>query len=279
MISIRHTDDKSSEEAEEKKTKQMLSSLRSFLLIVAFSVHNLFEGMAVGLEESSSGVWQLFSAVIIHSVAIIFCIGTDLVIAGCKPWKHVGYMILVSSVTPAGVIIGLVVSTGAGTHHLLVGVMQGLAAGTLLYITFFEVLERERLAKYGMSGITGVLIVIMAFTLMAGINSLGGGHSHGGGGHQQHIHHGHSHHEDHGEHQGDDLKHQLHSKFGDEVRKNYAKDFFVTNKKYDHFHEEYDINHGDHVHHIDSHSQHSDEPSDLYNNDELFDYDHITTDD
>ena len=29
---------------------------------------------------------------------------------------------------------------------------QGLAAGTLLYITFFEVLAKDKLSKYGMSG-------------------------------------------------------------------------------------------------------------------------------
>ena len=33
----------------------VLAGLRNFLLILAFSVHNLFEGMAVGLEDSVSG--------------------------------------------------------------------------------------------------------------------------------------------------------------------------------------------------------------------------------
>ena len=118
-------------------------------MIVAFSVHNLFEGMAVGLEESVSGVWQLFAAVIVHTVAIIFCIGTDMVVSGTKRWRMVAYMILVSAVTPAGVVLGIVLAHSASTHNLLIGVMQGLAAGTLLYITFFEVLEKERLSKYG----------------------------------------------------------------------------------------------------------------------------------
>jgi hypothetical protein len=33
--------------------------------------------------------------------------------------------------------------------------LQGLAGGTLLYITFFEVLSRDKLVKYGMTGILG----------------------------------------------------------------------------------------------------------------------------
>jgi hypothetical protein len=33
---------------------------------------------ALGLEETTSGVWKLFTAVIIHAVAIVFCIGEQL---------------------------------------------------------------------------------------------------------------------------------------------------------------------------------------------------------
>jgi zinc transporter ZupT len=55
---------------------KMVSSLRVFLVLVALSVHSLLEGMAVGLEDTSVGVWQLFLAIAIHSTAIVFCIGT-----------------------------------------------------------------------------------------------------------------------------------------------------------------------------------------------------------
>jgi hypothetical protein len=33
---------------------------------------------ALGLEETTSGVWKLFTAVIIHAVAIVFCIGEQI---------------------------------------------------------------------------------------------------------------------------------------------------------------------------------------------------------
>jgi hypothetical protein len=36
-----------------------------------------------GLEETSSGVWKLFTAVIIHAIAIVFCIGKSQS-SGCK---------------------------------------------------------------------------------------------------------------------------------------------------------------------------------------------------
>ena len=37
------------------------SSIRDFLTVVALSFHAVFEGMAVGLEDSISSVWTLFT--------------------------------------------------------------------------------------------------------------------------------------------------------------------------------------------------------------------------
>ena len=54
------------------------------MVVVALSVHSLFEGMAIGLEESSSGVWTLMLAISIHAVPIVFCVGTDMISSGLK---------------------------------------------------------------------------------------------------------------------------------------------------------------------------------------------------
>ena len=37
------------------KAAMVLASLRSVMVVIALSVHSLFEGMAIGLEESNSG--------------------------------------------------------------------------------------------------------------------------------------------------------------------------------------------------------------------------------
>ena len=117
----------------------MLSGLHTFLMILGFSVHNLFEGMAVGLEGSRRGVWQMFAAIIIHSAAVMFCIGTELVFSGSTLFRLVIHIMMVSAVLPAGVMVSLVSVSALTSQPLLVGAMQGLAAGTLLYVTFFEV--------------------------------------------------------------------------------------------------------------------------------------------
>ena len=55
----------------------------------------------------------------------------------------------------------------------MIGLLQGLAGGTLLYITFFEVLEREKLANIGMTGPFGCFLIILGFGLMAGLEAAG----------------------------------------------------------------------------------------------------------
>jgi len=168
----------------ENKRKKVASFLTSFVVVLALSIHSVFEGMAIGLEEEESGVWKLFVAVAIHATAIIFCIGTEMIADNTKTSLIVIYMVVLSLVTPLGIIIGIIVTEhmeeDSGEHVLAIGVLQGLAAGSLLYITFCEVLTRENLGKYGMPRIVGALSVLAGFTLMAGMEAGATGHSHGG---------------------------------------------------------------------------------------------------
>jgi len=181
------------------REKSFLSSVRGFLIVLALSIHSLFEGMAIGLEETDSGVWKLFAAVIVHGVAIVFCIGTEMISSGLKKKTILIYMLVLGVNSPVGVLIGLIVTlqieNPSGGHLLAIGVLQGLAGGTLLYITFFEVLSREKLTKYNMTGLTGILAIAFGFTLMAVMEGAGGhNHSHGGGGSLDHADHsGHNH--------------------------------------------------------------------------------------
>ena len=91
----------------------------------------------------------------IHSTAPVFCVEylpknnkrciTEMVSNNTKRSRLILSMVMLSIVTPLGVLLGLVLTlhsqTEAGAHVLLVGVLQGVAAGTLLYVTFFEVIR------------------------------------------------------------------------------------------------------------------------------------------
>lgn len=86
-------------------------------------------------------------------------------------------MVTLAFVTPLGVVIGMIVTEYVDEQSpmqtLVIGLLQGLAGGTLLYITFFEVLDKEKLSKLGMSSFTGCILIILGFGIMAGLEAAG----------------------------------------------------------------------------------------------------------
>ena len=270
----------------------MLKNIRSFLVVIALSVHSLFEGMAIGLEESDSGVWKLLMAVSIHAAPIVFCVGTDMISSGVKKIKIIIYMIVLSINTPIGILIGIIVTIhtehASPTHVFIIGLLQGLAAGTLLYITFFEVLCRDKLSKYGMSGLLGAVAVILGFTLMAGMEAAGPEHSHGGGGHHGGHHHGVGHHGGHGaekhsdrhvghshedHHDADHVLHFLEEQGHHDDHEEENEDHHQEHKKHeihteDHHRQHNEQHDDDHDEHHDEHDEEEDEHHDEHDEDE-----------
>ena len=58
------------------------ASLRGFLVILALSLHAVFEGVALGLGHTESSVWYLFFAIASHKYVIAFCVGMQFVSSG-----------------------------------------------------------------------------------------------------------------------------------------------------------------------------------------------------
>jgi len=146
------------------------TSIQGLLTVLALSFHAIFEGLAVGLEPSISSVVYLAAAIATHKLVISFCVGMELYVAGASTRATLGYLSIFSMVTPIGIGIGLALghlkndSENLGTTPTI---LQGMAAGTLLYVVFFEVLARERANEK--SGLLQLLAIIVGFTLMLGL--------------------------------------------------------------------------------------------------------------
>jgi len=257
------------------RERKMLFSLRNFLIILALSIHSIFEGMAVGLQLRPVDVWKLLVAIGIHDTAIHFCIGMEMFAGGIKRLHITAYFATLGIVTPIGVVIGIlatydVTSGGSAGQDLVIAILQGLAGGTLLYITFYEVLDREKLGKNGMTGLTGCLLLVAGFAGMAGLEAVGG-HSHGVPANPESLngdHHGHS----HGGHETTDSSHEHdhhdhgHPKSSEQFLKN-LRDSLLKYKE-DHDHEENDDHDHDHDDHDHDHGDHN------HDHDDLEDHDH-----
>lgn len=160
----------------------IVSSIRGLLIVMALSVHELFEGLAVGLEPTTSNVWYMFGSVSAHKVVIAFCIGVELMVHKTKPWLVIVYIFVYAIVSPIGIGrvenqiyrrhniefldlgIGIGVSNSDSDGIIVASVLlQGLASGTLLYVIFFEILSKHK------DGFIQYVAVVVGFFLMFGL--------------------------------------------------------------------------------------------------------------
>ncbi|XP_004609565.2 zinc transporter ZIP2 isoform X2 [Sorex araneus] len=141
--------------------------LRALVLLLSLSFHSVFEGLAVGLQPTIAMTVQLCLAVLAHKGLVVFGVGLRLVQIGTRArWAMVSIVSL-ALMSPLGLAIGLAVAQGdmQGGRGLAQAVLEGVAAGTFLYVTFLEILPRELaapespLAKWG--------CVAAGFTFMA----------------------------------------------------------------------------------------------------------------
>ena len=122
------------------------SSLRSLILLLALTFHSLFEGMAIGLQSEYGQLISIFVAVIIHKAIMAFSLGLNLAQSHGMTVKYFTVANLIFSLaSPIGMAIGIAVSDlqQSVPRDVANGVLQGIAGGTFLYITFFEVLPHE----------------------------------------------------------------------------------------------------------------------------------------
>ncbi|XP_074091054.1 zinc transporter ZIP2 [Macrotis lagotis] len=118
---------------------------RALVLLLSLSFHSVFEGLAVGLQSSVPAVLQLCLAVLAHKGLVVFGVGLRLVQTGTGPrWALVSILAL-ALMSPLGLALGMAVAGGdpEGGRALAQTVLEGVAAGTFLYVTFLEILPRE----------------------------------------------------------------------------------------------------------------------------------------
>ncbi|GAB6019972.1 hypothetical protein CHUAL_001499 [Chamberlinius hualienensis] len=160
---------------EPQKYDDVRNTMRGVLLIVALSFHSIFEGMAIGLQSSISGIWTSFAAVAMHKLVMAFCAGVELLALGSKRSIFICSMFTFSLICPIGIAIGTIVTeavdpggSNQSSPSLAIASLQGLACGTLLYVTFFEVLTRTKGNE--MASLVNFVSVLLGFSVITGLH-------------------------------------------------------------------------------------------------------------
>ncbi|KAJ6656932.1 hypothetical protein lerEdw1_002933 [Lerista edwardsae] len=145
------------------------SAIRSFALLLALSLHAVFEGLAVGLQEEGAQALEICLALLIHKGAIAFSLSLHLLQGRLRPRAVLVCLVLFAAMSPLGIGLGVALteSPAAALHRLSRSVLEGLAAGTFVYITFLEILPHELGASEQRIG--RVIVLLFGFALITGI--------------------------------------------------------------------------------------------------------------
>ncbi|XP_072702684.1 zinc transporter ZIP1 isoform X1 [Ciconia boyciana] len=143
-------------------------AVRAGLLVLALALHAVLEGLALGLQEAEGAVLRVCLALLLHKCAVAFSLGLKLLGGRLRTPAVVACLALFAMMSPLGVGLGTAVAAGAGPRQRLCrGVLEGLAAGTFLYITFLEILPQE--LGVPQHRVPKVILLLAGFALVTAI--------------------------------------------------------------------------------------------------------------
>ncbi len=144
---------------------QMHQSFYPFVLLALLSVHSVIAGISLGLESHMVGSFVILLGILSHKGSAAFALMVSVHKAGVRARQQKSMLAIFVSMTPFGVLIGLLSAVSlAGnekTTALIAGSFNALAAGTFIYVATVEIIDSEmstremRLAKYVPSALAG----------------------------------------------------------------------------------------------------------------------------
>lgn len=118
-----------------------MSKTTVFILMLAFGIHEFFEGIAFGLMTDVNVAVQLAVGIIIHKTAASISLGAAFAKTGFTLKQICLFIFLFSLSTPIGIAIGMGISSGV--HEVMNVVFMSLSAGTFIYVACTEIIVHE----------------------------------------------------------------------------------------------------------------------------------------
>ena len=158
----------------DEKNVTIIMFCRGLVTIFAFSVHSIFDGLAIGLQNKVTDLWSMFFAISVHKLVIAFVVSVQLFDQSKSLLLVSIHMTLFSIMSPIGILIVVLTEDSvlgeASESNPIVILLISLATGTLLYIIFYEILQKDRCQS--ISGFIQFLSIFFGFGLMLTINIL-----------------------------------------------------------------------------------------------------------
>uniref|UniRef100_A0A0K0DXY8 Zinc/iron permease n=1 Tax=Strongyloides stercoralis TaxID=6248 RepID=A0A0K0DXY8_STRER len=124
------------------------SLVKTIIFAVIMSLHSIFEGIALGVKDTSNGMIVLFISLIIDKCVESFSVGILISKENGTRLKVIIISIIIYALmTPLGSGIGIIlqnISMNEETRMAILLFLECLAGGTFLYVTFIEIISMEK---------------------------------------------------------------------------------------------------------------------------------------
>ena len=141
------------------------SNITPYILLVALSIHGLFEGTALGVQKNLNDTVFLGLAIVLHKWAESLTLGMSFTKSNTEKYTFLKMILLFAMFTPLGIISGILL---VNTSKLVQGIFLAISAGTFLYVSASEVIVEEfaitkyRYQKYFLYLCGGILVAILS---------------------------------------------------------------------------------------------------------------------
>lgn len=142
-----------------KEGAKKMSNITPYLLMVALCLDGLFEGIAIGVQNTWKTVSFVAFAVILNKLSVAFGLGISLKKSQTEIRTFIRFIILFSMFCPFGIVLGYFF----GETVFMKGLFLAISAGTFIYISCSVVIveefaiTRHRYSKYSVFFLGGLL--------------------------------------------------------------------------------------------------------------------------
>ncbi|MCK4494325.1 MAG: ZIP family metal transporter [Methylococcales bacterium] len=169
---LHYTDEKLPHLHFETENKAKSDSLQKIsLFIIAITIHNFPEGMAVGVSFGTGDLNRglvLSIAIALQNIPEGLAVALPLVALGYNKWKAVGIATLTGLVEPIGGLLGI---TMASVFTPFLPIAMGFAAGAMLFVITEEIIpetHRQGRARHATFALMGGFILMMLLDNLLG---------------------------------------------------------------------------------------------------------------
>ena len=134
------------------------------LVVAAISLHNLPEGLAVGVAAAAGADHGMTLGIALQNIPEGWIVASAMLVLGATPWRAALVALVTGLVEPVGGLLGVVAATVAGASLPLA---LAAAAGAMLWVVSHELIPASHAPGREAAGTAGLVAGFAVMTLLA----------------------------------------------------------------------------------------------------------------